>query len=117
MATWWATRVECVSALNRLCRTGGIGEKDLKEALSGLTEFADGWIDVVPYSGDPRVVAGGTPDGRDLAREYPPLTVQARMHTVARHNFTKGLRTGKPFARQESIRGPAPVRRAVLAPP
>lgn len=48
IVTWWASRVECASALNRLARTGDMAEDQLAAALRKLDTLASGWIEVVP---------------------------------------------------------------------
>jgi predicted nucleic acid-binding protein len=48
VATWWGTRVECASALNRLARDGAMTDAQLKESLGALGELADGWVEVLP---------------------------------------------------------------------
>ena len=48
IATWWATRVECASALNRLVRGGELTEEGFKLALTNLDELAASWIEVEP---------------------------------------------------------------------
>ncbi|MDD5704927.1 MAG: type II toxin-antitoxin system VapC family toxin [Kiritimatiellae bacterium] len=48
IVTWWATRVECASALCRLARDGGIEEDQLKTALANLNALADTWAEVLP---------------------------------------------------------------------
>jgi predicted nucleic acid-binding protein len=48
MAVWWACRIECSSALNRLRRDGSLGEDGLDQALRALEALADGWYEVQP---------------------------------------------------------------------
>jgi hypothetical protein len=48
IVTWWATRVECASALNRLARGGRLTQAQLKLALGDLDELAEGWAEVQP---------------------------------------------------------------------
>ena len=48
IVTWWTTRVECVSALNRLVRSGDMTEERLGAALRKLDALAAGWIEVLP---------------------------------------------------------------------
>lgn len=45
---WWATRVECVSALARLERDGNLDPAGMTDATSGLTTLADAWDEVQP---------------------------------------------------------------------
>jgi predicted nucleic acid-binding protein len=46
--TWWATEIECVSALCRLERLGGIGGAAATEAMDRLRELASSWHEVEP---------------------------------------------------------------------
>jgi predicted nucleic acid-binding protein len=55
IVTWWATRVECASALNRLARSGDLTEENLRKALRKLDGLAATWIEVLPSD---RVKAG-----------------------------------------------------------
>ena len=50
MTVWWACRLECSSALNRLCRDGSLDEEGLARALRALETLADGWYEVQPTS-------------------------------------------------------------------
>ncbi len=46
MLVWWATDVECVSALARLEREGALHEADMTTAIGRLTRLARGWHEV-----------------------------------------------------------------------
>ena len=48
MLVWWASRVECVSALVRRERDGGLDARALEIALERLHQFADGWHEIDP---------------------------------------------------------------------
>jgi hypothetical protein len=48
MTVWWASRLECSSALNRLCRDGRLDEAGLSKALKDLETLAGGWYEVQP---------------------------------------------------------------------
>jgi uncharacterized protein len=48
MLVWWASRVECVSALARRERDGGLDAHALAIALERLFQFADGWHEIDP---------------------------------------------------------------------
>jgi uncharacterized protein len=50
MTVWWACRLECSSALNRLLRDGGLDEEGLARALGALEILTDGWYEVLPTS-------------------------------------------------------------------
>lgn len=48
MLVWWATEVECASAVARLERDGALDPPAAREAYARLTRFADGWHEVDP---------------------------------------------------------------------
>lgn len=48
MIVWWACRLECASALNRLRRDGNLNETGLVRGLSALETLAEGWYEVQP---------------------------------------------------------------------
>jgi predicted nucleic acid-binding protein len=48
IVTWWATRVECASALGRLRREGSLNEAGFGAALRRLTTHAASWAEVEP---------------------------------------------------------------------
>ncbi len=48
VAVWWATPVECASALARQHRAGVLGEDAYAKALKALTETLRGWRPVRP---------------------------------------------------------------------
>jgi predicted nucleic acid-binding protein len=48
IVTWWATRVECASALGRLRREGSLDEAGFGAALRRLTTYAASWAEVEP---------------------------------------------------------------------
>lgn len=48
IVTWWLTRVECASALNRLWRDEALSEEELRESLGLLDALSSGWIEVQP---------------------------------------------------------------------
>jgi uncharacterized protein with PIN domain len=43
MIVWWACRLECSSALNRLHRDGSLDGDGLAGSLRSLDRLADGW--------------------------------------------------------------------------
>jgi len=51
MLVWWATEVECASALARLEREGALDENALAGALDRLAQLAGGWHEVDPSDG------------------------------------------------------------------
>jgi predicted nucleic acid-binding protein len=46
VVTWWATPVECVSALARLERTGMLSSAGMRLALTRLTAASAGWMEI-----------------------------------------------------------------------
>jgi len=48
VVTWWASRVECASAINRLHRESGMNEEGLERAMSDLGTLASSWAEVQP---------------------------------------------------------------------
>jgi len=48
---WWATEVECASAIARLEREGALEPQAAREAFDRLKRLADGWHEVDPSDG------------------------------------------------------------------
>lgn len=48
IVAWWATRVECVSAIRRRERAGGFDRAELDQVLALLTELAEAWFEILP---------------------------------------------------------------------
>jgi uncharacterized protein len=48
IVVWWATRTECVSALNRQTREGSLRIEDERQAHHVLRQLADAWTEVQP---------------------------------------------------------------------
>lgn len=48
MLVWWATEVECASAITRLERDGVLSQHATTEAFETLRRLADGWHEVDP---------------------------------------------------------------------
>lgn len=51
MLVWWATEVECASAIARLEREGALGAAAAIEAFDRLKRLAGGWHEVDPSDG------------------------------------------------------------------
>ena len=51
MLVWWATEVECASAIARLEREGGLEQPAVTEAFDRLKHLAGGWHEVDPSDG------------------------------------------------------------------
>jgi predicted nucleic acid-binding protein len=54
-AVWWATKVECVSALARLERDGSLGAAAVRAALERLAWLAAAWLEVQPVERSRRI--------------------------------------------------------------
>ncbi len=50
MCVWWATEVECVSALARLERDGALTDTGMRGALERLDLLAESWNEVQPVA-------------------------------------------------------------------
>lgn len=48
IATWWLSRVECASAINRLHRENALDSAGLRVALRDLGELSDSFVEVLP---------------------------------------------------------------------
>lgn len=46
MLVWWASEIECVSALARLEREGALSDEAMTAALGRLAQLANGWNEV-----------------------------------------------------------------------
>ncbi len=55
MLVWWATEVECVSAIARLEREDDLSSSATQAALERLDALADGWSEVQPVEAARRV--------------------------------------------------------------
>jgi len=48
IAAWWATTIECTSALARLERAGALSARDAAQAFARLAALAASWVEVEP---------------------------------------------------------------------
>ncbi len=48
LVVWWATRIECLSAIVRQTREGGITPKGARNARRALEILANAWTEVLP---------------------------------------------------------------------
>lgn len=48
MAVWWATPVECVSAIARAERDARLAARDVEGALENLDDLAGSWHEILP---------------------------------------------------------------------
>src|SRR5437879_12896210 len=51
MLVWWATEVECASAIARLEREGALDQQAVIEAFDRLKRLAEAWHEVDPSDG------------------------------------------------------------------
>jgi predicted nucleic acid-binding protein len=100
IVTWWASRIECASALNRLSREGFLEEKELAQSLRDLEALAETWLEVVPAedvrrrairllrvhtlrSADAIQLAAALVAAREDPRSLPFLTSDERLRLAA----------------------------------
>jgi len=50
IATWWLSKVECASALNRVAQDGRLPEDELRGCLSDLELLAHSWVEIQPVA-------------------------------------------------------------------
>jgi predicted nucleic acid-binding protein len=48
IVVWWATQVECVSAVARVERDGGGDPQSVEESLARLAKLARAWVEIEP---------------------------------------------------------------------
>jgi len=48
VVTWWGSRIECASALNRLQREQSLDERGLVQALGNLDAFCETCVEILP---------------------------------------------------------------------
>jgi hypothetical protein len=48
IVTWWASPVECASALNRLLREGALSADAFERLLGDLQTLSSGWLEIQP---------------------------------------------------------------------
>ena len=48
LVTWWGTRAECLSALNRRRREGSLSSKDVANARALLDHLSGNWAEMQP---------------------------------------------------------------------
>jgi predicted nucleic acid-binding protein len=70
IAAWWATRLECMSAIVRREREGSATATDLRIALERLAALADQWVEVEPVEPVRRTAAR-------VLRTHPLTTTDA----------------------------------------
>jgi predicted nucleic acid-binding protein len=109
MATWWATDVECVSALARLERERRLDPEQLTEALDRLDELATGWLEVQPTqrvrrsamrllrvhalrAADALQLAAATTAAEDYAASLPFVTLDDRLALAAQREGFEVIR-------------------------
>lgn len=100
LVVWWATEVECVSALARLEREASIDAPAMGEALARLDALALAWHEVQPAArtrqvavrllrthglraGDALQLAAAIAAAEDSPGSLPLVTLDARLATAA----------------------------------
>lgn len=100
MATWWGTRIECVSALARLEREGRLPPDVTQEIYRRLARIAAGWLEVQPSerlrataerllrvhplrAGDALQLAAASAAADEHPRAIPIVTRDARLALAA----------------------------------
>ena len=100
MTTWWATQVECVSAVARLEREGRLPPAMAGAVYFQLGKLAAGWVEVLPSerlrstaerllrvhplrAGDALQLAAASAAAQDYPRSLPFVTRDARLMLAA----------------------------------
>ena len=69
VAVWWATRTECLSALTRRMREGGLAPAGFRAARRVLAALAETWVELLPSEAGPRdrgaAARGACPEAAD----------------------------------------------------
>lgn len=100
VVVWWATEVECVSALSRLDRDGALDASGMSDALARLDELALAWHEVQPVArvrqvairllrthglraADAFQLAAAIAAAEDVPRSLPLVTLDGRLALAA----------------------------------
>jgi predicted nucleic acid-binding protein len=89
LVVWWATPVECASALARLEREGALSERELRPARAVLAAMSKRWSEV-----------NATPAVRDLAEQLlrrHPLRAADALQLAAALVWRTGLPANSPL--------------------
>lgn len=87
MIVWWASEVECVSAIARLERGGELTSQSIAEALERIDALAAGWHEIQP-------VASVRRTARRLLRVHPLRaadSLQLAAATIASESYPESL--------------------------
>jgi len=107
---WWATEVECVSALARLEREGSMSGSAMTEALGRLDELATAWHEVQPAArtrqsairllrthglraADAFQLAAAIAAAEDVPASLPLVTMDSRLAVAAEREGFPVVRT------------------------
>ncbi len=110
VVAWWATELECVSALTRLEREGALTATSIADALHRLDELSMGWREVQPIgrirqiasrllrvhplrAGDALQLGAAIVASEDQPATLPFVTLDDRLATAAER---EGFATVRP---------------------
>ena len=129
IVAWWATEVECVSALARLEQDGGLDGPALAQALARLDALVDAWQEVQPIArirqvavrllrvhelraADALQLGAALAAAEDQPASLPIVTLDDRLGRAAeREGFrvgATGMTASAPIPRPDPIRPPWP---------
>ncbi|HEX4946484.1 MAG TPA: PIN domain-containing protein [Blastocatellia bacterium] len=89
LVVWWATSVECTSALARLVRVRELTTKELQQSLRVLSQYRNRWTEIAP-----------TVEIREQAEKLLPLhelRAADALQLAAALAWCKGFPKGRPF--------------------
>jgi uncharacterized protein len=89
LVTWWGTRAECISALNRRQREGSLSAADVTNARALLDRLSGSWSEMQP-----------TDRGRELAERFMdthPLKAPDAMQLAAAYRWAGEQPSGYEF--------------------
>jgi predicted nucleic acid-binding protein len=101
MCVWWATEIECVSAVSRLERDGALGDRATMVALERLDSLAEAWNELLATAAvrgaarrllrvhalcaaDALQLAAALVAAEGLPSSLPIVTLDERLATAAR---------------------------------
>jgi predicted nucleic acid-binding protein len=89
MAVWWATRVECISAISRRAREGSLGPEGEKSARELLGDLSESWTEARPTA-RLRALA-------EQALATPPLRAADALQLASAQIWGQSQPGGRPF--------------------
>ncbi len=113
VVAWWATELECVSALTRLEREGALTATSIADALHRLDELSMGWREVQPIgrirqiasrllrvhplrAGDALQLGAAIVASEDQPATLPFVTLDDRLATAAEREGFATVRPDRP---------------------